>query len=97
MCSPQVPAGSQSQGWPELGRVGRGQQIPQMESHRTSPSGVRNQRFVSEAVADATDATGPVPTVKGPFCFTPRPTRSSWVSSDSILIKYSEMGVEHAA
>lgn len=47
--------------------VGRGQQMPQMESHRTSPSGVRNQRLVSEAVADATDATEPVPTVKGPF------------------------------
>lgn len=41
--------------------------MPQMESHRTSPSGVRNQRLVSEAVADATDATEPVPTVKGPF------------------------------
>lgn len=96
MCSPQVPPGSQSQGWPELGWVGRGQQILQMESHRTSPSGVRNQRPVSEAVADTTDAPGPVPTVKGPFVYT-SPTRGSWVSSDSILIKYSEMGVEHGA
>lgn len=67
MCSPQVPPGSQSQGWLELGQGGERAADPVDESHRTSPSGVRNQRLVSEAVADATDATEPVHTVKGPF------------------------------
>lgn len=51
-----------------------------------------------EAVADATDATEPVPTMKGPFVpHTPRAPPGSWVSSDSILIKSSEAGVEQAA
>ena len=50
-----------------LGQGGERAADPVDESHRTSPSGVRNQRLVSEAVADATDATEPVHTVKGPF------------------------------
>ena len=48
---------------------------------------------MSKAVADATNATEPVPTLKGPFVLPP----GSWVSSDSILIKYSAAGVEQAA
>lgn len=48
---------------------------------------------MSKAVADATDATKPVPTVKGPFVL----PLDSWVSSDSILIKYTAFGVEQAA
>lgn len=48
---------------------------------------------MSKAVADATDATKPVPTVKGPFVL----PLDSWVSSDSILIKYTAVGVEQAA
>lgn len=43
--------------------------------------------------ADATDAVEPVPTMKGPFVLPP----GSWVSSDSILIKYSAAGIEQAA
>lgn len=47
---------------------------------------------MSKAIADATDATEPVP-MKGPFVLSP----VSWVSSDSILIKYSATRVEQAA
>lgn len=48
---------------------------------------------MSEAVADASDATKPVPTVKGPFVL----PLDSWVSCDSILIKCTAVGVEQAA
>lgn len=45
---------------------------------------------MSKAIVDATDAIEPVPTMKGPFVLPP----GSWMSSDSILIKYSAAGVE---
>lgn len=48
---------------------------------------------MSKAIADATNATEPVPTMKGPFVLLP----GSWVNSDSILIKYSAAEVEQAA